>query len=115
MENRMGKAIKERRLTMGYTQQELGVKVGRTASQIGQIERGITKPSIDVLTRIVDVLSLDANMMFYERGISDELRDSMILLEQIEPERRKFIIDIIRMAYKQSQEVKEEQIENSRM
>lgn len=103
----MGKAIREKRIALGYTQQELGDKVGRTASQIGQIERGITMPSVEVLTRIVQALSLDANLMFSDRVISDELKDSMILLEQVAPERRKFIIEIIRMAYKQTKQEKE--------
>lgn len=103
----MGKAIREKRIALGYTQQELGDKVGRTASQIGQIERGITMPSVEVLTRIVRALSLDANLMFSDREISDELKDSMILLEQVDPERRKFIIEIIRMAYKQTKQEKE--------
>ena len=104
----MGKAIRDKRIALGYTQQELGDSVGRTASQIGQIERGITKPSADVLIRIVEFLSLDANAMFVDREISDELRDSMIMLEQIEPTRREFILDIIRMAYKQTKNTKEE-------
>lgn len=103
----MGKAIREKRIALGYTQQELGDKVGRTTSQIGQIERGITMPSVEVLTRIVQALSLDANLMFSDREISDELKDSMILLEQVDPERRKFIIEIIRMAYKQTKQEKE--------
>lgn len=103
----MGKAIREKRIALGYTQQELGDKVGRTASQIGQIERGITMPSVEVLTRIVQALSLDANLMFSDRVVSDELKDSMILLEQVDPERRKFIIEIIRMAYKQTKQEKE--------
>ena len=103
----MGKAIREKRIALGYMQQELGDKVGRTASQIGQIERGITMPSVGVLTRIVQALSLDANLMFSDRVISDELKDSMILLEQVDPERRKFIIEIIRMAYKQTKQEKE--------
>lgn len=103
----MGKAIREKRIALGYTQQELGDKVGRTASQIGQIERGITMHSVEVLTRIVQALSLDANLMFSDRVVSDELKDSMILLEQVDPERRKFIIEIIRMAYKQTKQEKE--------
>ena len=103
----MGKAIREKRIALGYTQQELGDKVGRTASQIGQIERGITMTSVEVLTRIVQALSLDANLMFSDRVVSDELKDSMILLEQVDPERRKFIIEIIRMAYKQTKQEKE--------
>lgn len=108
MENLMGKAIRDKRIALGYTQQELGDKVGRTASQIGQIERGITKPSVDVLIKIVDALSLDANLMFSDREVSDELKDTMVLLEQVDPEHKKFIIDIIRMAYKQSQHPKED-------
>ena len=108
MENLMGKAIRDKRIALGYTQQALGDKVGRTASQIGQIERGITKPSVDVLIKIVDALSLDANLMFSDREVSDELKDTMVLLEQVDPEHKKFIIDIIRMAYKQSHHPKED-------
>ena len=108
MENRMGKAIKYKRRLLGYSQPELGDMVGRTPSQIGQIERGITKPSVDVLIKIVDVLSLDANMMFSEREISDELKDSMIMLEKVDPVHKKFILDIIRMAYKQTKQEEED-------
>lgn len=106
MENQMGKAIREKRKAMGYSQQELGDLVGRTPSQIGQIERGITKPSVDVLIKIVDTLSLDANTMFSEREISDELKDSMVMLEKIDPDRREFILEIIRIAYKKTKQDK---------
>ena len=110
MENIMGKAIRDKRIALGYTQQELGDMVGRTASQIGQIERGETKPSVDVLIKIVDALSLDANTMFAGRSISDELKDSMVLLERIDPDRRAFILDIIRMAYKQTKLPEEDKL-----
>lgn len=100
----MGKAIRERRIALGYTQQELGVKVGRTASQIGQIERGMTMPSVEVLTGIVHVLSLDANLMFYDCEATDELKDTMAMLRQISPDRQKFILEIIRMAYKETKQ-----------
>ena len=108
MENQMGKAIKYKRRLLGYSQQELGNMVGRTPSQIGQIERGITKPSVEVLTKIVDVLSLDANMMFSTREVSDELKDSMIMLEKVNPVYKEFILDIIRMAYKQTKQETED-------
>ena len=101
MKNRMGKAIREKRIALGYTQQELGIKVGRTASQIGQIERGMTMPSVEVLTGIVHVLSLDANLMFHDSETSDELKDAMAMLRQISPERQQFILEIIQMAYKE--------------
>lgn len=108
MDNRMGKAIRDRRLALGFTQEELAENVDRTASQIGQIERGITKPSVDVLIRIVEFLSLDANTMFNGDEKNDDLRDSLVMLQQIDPTYREFIMQIIRMAYKQSKRKKEE-------
>lgn len=92
---------------MDYTQKEPGDKVGQTAGRIGQIERGVTTPRVEVLTRIVPALSLDANLMFSDREISDERKDSIILPEQVDPERRKFIVEMIRMAYKRTEQEKE--------
>ena len=58
-------------------------------------------PSVEVLTGIVHVLSLDANLMFYDSETSDELKDAMAMLRQISPERQQFILEIIQMAYKE--------------
>ena len=47
-------------------------------------------------------------MMFSTREVSDELKDSMIMLEKVNPVYKEFILDIIRMAYKQTKQETED-------
>ncbi|AZR72774.1 hypothetical protein BBF96_04820 [Anoxybacter fermentans] len=51
---RLSKIRKEKKLTL----RELGNAVGVSASHIGQIEKGVTNPSIDLLARIAEFLKV---------------------------------------------------------
>ena len=99
MDKRFGQVIKEKRLTLGYTQESLAELVGRSTGQIGQIERGEVYPSVEVLMRLIDILSIDPRQLFLERSTTNTLQDTMVMLGKLEPQMQEFISEIIRVAY----------------
>ena len=97
----MGQVIRARRKALGYSQEDLAEIVDRTPSHIGQIERGDSLPSVDILIKIMDVLSIDGRQIFSNTDLTDEIGDAACMLGKLEPQIQSFIFDIIRMAYKQ--------------
>jgi len=101
IENRIGKVIRAKREEFGYSQEELAERVGKTASSIGQIERGETLPSVNTLADVTPVLAIDANEYFYDSvNQKQESREFLLMLEQLTPEMRKLSQEIIRQIYK---------------
>lgn len=49
--------IKERRIQLGMSQEELAFKVGTTQKQISRYERGVNDPTGDVLAKLADALN----------------------------------------------------------
>lgn len=52
----LGKNIKERRKSLGYTQQQLADKMGLSLNFIGKIEVAFSKPSLDTLIELAEIL-----------------------------------------------------------
>lgn len=101
MSERFGRVIKEKRTSLGYTQENLAEMVGRSTGQIGQIERGEDYPSVEVLIKLIDILSIDPRLLFTDRAVPNKLQDTMVMLGKLEPQMQEFISDIIRLAYTQ--------------
>ena len=60
----LGKKIQKRRNEIGYTQEELGDKVGISRAYMGYIEQGRYAPSLEVLERIAKVLKSHISHFF---------------------------------------------------
>lgn len=101
MSEQFGRVIKEKRTSLGYTQENLAEMVGRSTGQIGQIERGEDYPSVEVLMKLIDILSIDPRLLFADQAVSNKLQDTMVMLGKLEPQMQEFISDIIRLAYTQ--------------
>lgn len=56
--NRIGARIREIRLTRGFTQAELGEKVGLSADRIRQYETGYRKPKADMIKALASALEV---------------------------------------------------------
>ncbi|MFR1671545.1 MAG: helix-turn-helix domain-containing protein [Candidatus Gastranaerophilaceae bacterium] len=52
----LGQNIKERRKSLGYTQQQLADKMGLSLNFIGKIEVAFSKPSLDTLIELAEIL-----------------------------------------------------------
>jgi len=55
----IGKRIKEQRQKCGFTQEVLAEKLDVTIGYISQVERGVTKTSLDFLGGVADALRCD--------------------------------------------------------
>lgn len=109
MDNQFGRVIKEKRKKLGFTQETLAEMVGRSTGQIGQIERGEDYPSVEVLIKLIDVLSIDPRMLFLEQSVSSELQDIMVMFGKLEPQTQELIAATIRFAYTQMRKQKTKQ------
>jgi HTH-type transcriptional regulator/antitoxin HipB len=55
----LGKAVRERRLTLGLTQTELAERARMTQSAVSRLEAGGMTPTIGLLDRVVGALDAD--------------------------------------------------------
>ena len=78
---KIGAVIKDFRKRNGYTQEQLAELIEITPGFLGQVERDETYPSIENLNRIIHILNIDANYIFYKQEIPDS--DSELLLNEI--------------------------------
>lgn len=60
----LGEVLKERREGMGLTQRELAAKLGVKASHVAYLENGRRRPSLSLLSRLANVLSLEKGPLF---------------------------------------------------
>ena len=59
----MGDRIKSARKKIGLTQEALAEKVDVTAFYMGEIERGVKTPSLDLFIRLVEVLDVSSDYL----------------------------------------------------
>ena len=61
----IGKNIKQRRIDRNLTQDELAEKLFVTRQTVSNYEIGKSRPDVDMLTRIAEVLETDVNALIY--------------------------------------------------
>ncbi len=66
--NHLGRIIKQRRVTVPLTLQELAAKSGVSSSHLGRIERGERYPSARILRKIAMPLSFEEDELFTFAG-----------------------------------------------
>ena len=67
-ENHLGRIIKQQRISLPLTLQELASRAGVSASHLGRIERGERFPSAHILQRIAKPLGFEENELFTLAG-----------------------------------------------
>jgi len=67
-ESNLGEIIKQQRVMMSLTLQELAHKAGVSSSHLGRIERGERLPSGKVLRKIAKALELDESLLMVMAG-----------------------------------------------
>ena len=63
-----GQRIKELRAEKGLTQKELANLIGGAQNTIAQYEKGLAKPSVDVVVKLVQIFNVTSD---YLLGITD--------------------------------------------
>lgn len=98
----IGSRIKEKRREAGKTQEQLAERLSVTVGYVSQLERGITKISLETLSNICAALSCD--MEYFVSGatvenkeyLKDELYYKAQMLNQSQRQMLMEMIDIIK-------------------
>ncbi len=94
----LGKRLREAREAKGYTREKLAELAGIGAMYLGEIERGVKFPSMNIFMKIIDALNVSADYILrYEVNsgknyIFDEITEKF---EGLTPRQRKTAIDIL--------------------
>lgn len=87
MKKRIGMRVKEKRLQMETTQEELAEKVGYTSkSMIAHVEAGRMLPPVDKLARMADALHCSVSYLIGESEECQEFEDRWIPVRERMPE-----------------------------
>lgn len=94
----LGKRIREARRNKGYTQQALATKAGIGEMYMGEIERGVKMPSMNIFIKIVEALDVSADLILRDEVTSGQqfiYNEITERLKGITPKQRKTVADIL--------------------
>ncbi len=74
----IGKNIRDLRESKDLTQEELAARLFVTRQTVSNYETGKTRPDVDMILRMAEVLDADANTVFYGRPIDGDRRRRII-------------------------------------
>jgi ribosome-binding protein aMBF1 (putative translation factor) len=87
--------IREYREKSGYSQEELSAIIGKSSKYIGSVECGRIKPPFHVLKKIVCVLGIDANILFYDNVDADALNTAKICLSRMSRSNQQIALELL--------------------
>ena len=96
----IGNRIKTERKKCGLTQEALAEKLDVSIGYVSQVERGITKISLDLLSEISAVLKCDVSALITESAVnSDTYMKSELLnaTSSLSPAKRKILLEFIKL------------------
>ena len=96
----IGDRIKKARKTNGMTQDVLAEKLNVSVGYVSQVERGITKISLDLLGAISSILDCDIAELVTESATnSNEYMESELISEirKLDGKKKRFILEIIKL------------------
>lgn len=98
----LGEFIRQQRERANLSLRRLADTAGISNPYLSQIERGIRKPSAEILKRLSRALEISANSMYSKAGLIDEDFESPPFLDSVEGEsqltsnQKKVLIDLYR-------------------
>lgn len=96
----IGERIKKARKARGITQEALAERLNVSIGYVSQVERGITKISLDLLGAISSILNCDVASFISESAIkSNEYMESEIMneIKKLDYKKKKFVLDMIKL------------------
>ncbi len=95
----IGSFIRSQREAAQVSMRQLADKAGVSNPYLSQIERGLRKPSADVLSQIAKALRMSAEVLYVRAGIlepspSSEVRDAIITDAAITERQKQVLLDI---------------------
>lgn len=98
----LGGFIRQQRERANLSLRRLAESAGISNPYLSQIERGIRKPSAEILSRLSRALEISANSLYSKAGLIDEDGSSASVFEAIEadsrlhPGQKKVLLDMYR-------------------
>ncbi len=96
----LGGYIREQRERANLSLRRLAESAGISNPYLSQIERGIRKPSAEILKRISRALEISANSLYAQAGLIDEelamptVADAIAADERLSPSQKKVLRDM---------------------
>ena len=95
----IGSFIRSQREAAQVSVRQLAEKAGVSNPYLSQIERGLRKPSADVLSQIAKALRVSAEVLYIRAGIlepseANEVRDAIITDTAITERQKQVLLDI---------------------
>ncbi len=94
----IGERIKRARKACGFTQETLAEQLNVSIGYVSQVERGITKISLDLLGAISSVLNCDVAFLISESAPeSNKYMESEIIneIKKMDSKKRKLVLELI--------------------
>ena len=109
----IGGFIKAQREAAQVSVRQLAEKAGVSNPYLSQIERGLRKPSADVLKQIAKALRVSAEVLYVHAGIlepsaNSEVRDAIITDTAITERQKQVLLDIYTSFVQQNEAAREE-------
>jgi transcriptional regulator with XRE-family HTH domain len=109
----IGGFIRAQREAAQVSVRQLAEKAGVSNPYLSQIERGLRKPSADVLNQIAKALRVSAEVLYVRAGIlepstTSEVRDAVITDTAITERQKQVLLDIYTSFVQQNEGVREE-------
>jgi len=83
----LGEFIRQQRERTNLSLRRLAERAGISNPYLSQIERGIRKPSAEILSRLSRALEISANTLYSRAGLIDGPLDSPTIFEAIDADR----------------------------
>jgi transcriptional regulator with XRE-family HTH domain len=105
----VGKFIREQRNAVGMSLRKLASTAGVSNPYLSQIERGLRRPSADILNGIAKALRISAETLYVKAGILDDRKGAedvvaTILADRSITERQKQVLAQIYMSFREETE-----------
>jgi transcriptional regulator with XRE-family HTH domain len=109
----IGSFIRTQREAAQVSVRQLAEKAGVSNPYLSQIERGLRKPSADVLQQIAKALRVSAEVLYVRAGIlepseTSEVRDAIVTDSAITERQKQVLLDIYTSFCQQNEAVSEE-------
>ncbi|MGH3557287.1 MAG: helix-turn-helix domain-containing protein [Mycobacterium sp.] len=109
----IGSFIRAQREAAHVSVRQLAEKAGVSNPYLSQIERGLRKPSADVLNQIAKALRVSAEVLYVQAGIlepsaNSEVRDAIITDTAITERQKQVLLDIYTSFAQQNEAAREE-------
>jgi transcriptional regulator with XRE-family HTH domain len=109
----IGSFIRAQREATQVSMRQLAEKAGVSNPYLSQIERGLRKPSADVLNQLAKALRVSAEVLYVRAGILEpseksEVRDAVIADGAITERQKQVLLDIYNSFVRQNETDREE-------